>query len=97
MNRLLNFRIKFRHGNHQFYGDVACKRDGTLVSFFLDGGQPGSDMQNSCRDLAVAVSWGLKNGGSLKDLQSDITRLDNSAPAGPLGVFLDMYFAGEAK
>jgi hypothetical protein len=81
--------ISFEHEGHRYKATVGYYADGRIGEIFLVGGKPGTALDHSCRDAAVATSLALQSGVDIEVLRKAVTRLDGGEPAGPLGVLLD--------
>jgi ribonucleoside-diphosphate reductase alpha chain len=94
-NRRPSQTIRFEHDNHRYYVTLGYATPeefltNTPLEVFLDAGQPGSALQHVTRDAAVVLSIALQFGAPISVLRQAMTRLDNGAPAGPIGCMLDM-------
>ena len=84
-NRRHSERLTFTHGGLGYTATVSHFSDGRPAEVFLDAGKPGSAIQHIARDLGVVTSIALQYGATANELAHALTRLDDGAPAGPLG------------
>lgn len=82
--------FRFEHKNIKHYVSFSRFPDGRIAEVFLDAGKVGSDAQLYARDAAVVLSIALQFGADIKTLHQAVTRDDVGAPAGPLGILIDM-------
>jgi hypothetical protein len=82
--------FRFEHKGIKHFASFSRFHDGRIAEVFLDAGKVGSDAQLYARDAAVVLSIALQFGADLEVMRQAVTRDDKGAPAGPLGVLLDM-------
>lgn len=82
--------VEFVHDGITFLGSVSFDRTWRPLELFLSTNKPGRGVETAARDGAVAMSLALQYGVPLEVLRRAVTRLDDGAPAGPLGRLLDL-------
>lgn len=97
-NRRASETIRFDHAGIRYFATFGRAAEpvpgggfvfGPVLEVFLQGGKAGSAIEAVARDSAVAVSLALQHGCPMQVLQHSVTRLDNGAAAGPMGMALD--------
>lgn len=82
--------FRFEHKGIKHFASFSRFPDGRIAEVFLDAGKIGSDAQSYARDAAVVLSIALQFGADIQTMKNSVTRNDDSTPAGPIGVLLDM-------
>lgn len=85
--------LSFVHLNTRYLGTVSYFADGRVAEVFLHGPKAGSDLEATARDAAVTTSLALQHGVSVDTILAALTREADGAPAGPMGVLLQMIAA----
>ena len=96
MRKLLHNRracetTTFEHDGHKYVASVARYPDGSIAELFLNTNmRPGSAVDNSAKDAAVAVSLAIQYGCPPEVLRAAMSRKADGSPAGPIGAALDV-------
>lgn len=91
-------RYPFEHRGIKYFGTIGLDPQSFKpCEMFLQAGKAGSDIEAIARDAAVLASIALQHGAMIEDLRASITRLELDAPAGPVGVLLDIYATDQAR
>ncbi len=89
-NRRLCETFSFKVNGARYHGSVGYYDDGRIGEVFLNCAKPGTDVQVAMRDSAIALSMALQYGTPIETFKKALCRLDDRAPEGPLGRFLDL-------
>jgi ribonucleoside-diphosphate reductase alpha chain len=82
--------LQFVHDRTTYRAAISRGAAGEVIEIFLDPGRPGSALQHTARDLAIAASMCFQHGCTPDQLRHSLTRLDDGSAAGPLGALLDL-------
>lgn len=64
---------------------------------FIEGGKPGTEFHDLCRDSGILISKGLHHDAPIEDIRQAVTRNEDGSSAGPGGTALDAILAAEVK
>jgi hypothetical protein len=79
----------FTHDGGRFAVGISRYPAGHLAEIFISSDRPGSAVEAIARDGAIALSFALQHGASLKSLRAAMTRGHDGGPATLLAAALD--------
>lgn len=95
--------LRFDVGRVTYHGFIGRAFDretgavGPAREVFLTAGKPGSAVDITARDAGICASIALQSGASLDALRNAVSRHENGAPEGPLGILFDEIGAQEGR
>ncbi len=89
-NRRGHESVTFMHRGMQYTAGIGRFDDGRIAEIFLSSEKVGSNAADLARDAAITASLALQYGCPLPTLLHALTREEDGAAAGPVGVALEM-------
>lgn len=77
--------VAFDHEGISYTASAGRFSDDRLGELFIVGGLIGSSAHTMTQELSVLLSIALQHGVPLKTIRAGLPKLQNGAPAGPLG------------
>jgi len=88
--------VEIIHGRFLYTFGVGRYADGRPAEIFVDAGKSGTDAQVIARDGVIVLSLLLQHGCSLATIQHALSREEDGAAQGPLGLLVDALAAEDA-